>query len=113
MKTKRTCHPRLAVSMLILLICLIVGRALATIHSGDLLTFSVDGVFFRMIRVSAGSFMMGSPSDEPKRGYEEKQHKVALTRDFYLGETEVTKDCGGPSWATIHLYLNIAEMIVR
>ncbi|MFC1885135.1 formylglycine-generating enzyme family protein [Thermodesulfobacteriota bacterium] len=91
MKAKRTCYPLLAVSVLILLICPIGGKAQATKHSSDLLSFSLDGVSFRMVRVSAGSFVMGNPSNEPKRSYEESQHKVTLTQDFYLGETEVTQ----------------------
>ncbi len=36
-------------------------------------------------------FMMGSPATEKSREKDEKQHKVILTKDFYLQATEVTQ----------------------
>lgn len=48
-------------------------------------------------RIEAGTFMMGSPEDEPGRNtgpvieYHEPQHRVTLTRDFWLKTTEVTR----------------------
>ena len=44
-----------------------------------------------LIRVEAGTFTMGSPTNEAGRDGSESQHKVTLTRDFYLGRTEVTQ----------------------
>lgn len=38
-----------------------------------------------------GDFVMGSPKNEPGRDDDETQHKVRLTRGFWLGETEVTQ----------------------
>ena len=38
-----------------------------------------------------GEFIMGSPPGEPGRDDDETQHKVTLTRGFWLGETEVTQ----------------------
>jgi formylglycine-generating enzyme required for sulfatase activity len=38
-----------------------------------------------------GEFIMGSPPGEPGRDEDETQHKVTLTRGFWLGETEVTQ----------------------
>ena len=46
---------------------------------------TVEGVEFSMIRVNAGSFNMGD-SDK-----ESTIHLVTLTRDFMIGETEVTQ----------------------
>jgi len=48
-------------------------------------TFSVSGVTFKMIRIPAGSFMMGSRSNESGRyGDEGPQHRVTLTHnDMY------------------------------
>ena len=43
------------------------------------------------VRIPAGSFMMGSPKDEPRRMRDETQHRVTLTRDFFMGTTEVTQ----------------------
>jgi formylglycine-generating enzyme required for sulfatase activity len=41
--------------------------------------------------IQPGSFMMGSPVNESGRGRDEKQHRVTLTRDFYMQTTEVTQ----------------------
>ena len=44
-----------------------------------------------LIKVKAGTFMMGSPSSEVTRYSNEQLHKVTLTRDYYMGQTEVTQ----------------------
>lgn len=44
----------------------------------------------KKIAITAGSFMMGSPENEARRRADEVQHKVTLTKDFFMGETEVT-----------------------
>jgi formylglycine-generating enzyme required for sulfatase activity len=45
-----------------------------------------------MLRIPAGSFMMGSPDTERgRRAGEGPQHPVTLTQGFYLGEDEVTR----------------------
>ena len=50
------------------------------------------GVTMTMIYVAPGSFMMGSPSAEIGRDEDgETQHRVTLTKGFWLGETEVTQ----------------------
>jgi len=45
----------------------------------------------RMLHVAPGEFLMGSPETEKDRGYDEVQHPVLLTRDFWLGQFEVTQ----------------------
>ncbi|GHT64393.1 hypothetical protein AGMMS50239_22020 [Bacteroidia bacterium] len=40
--------------------------------------------------IPKGTFMMGSPSTEPNRYSDETQHKVTLTKDFYMGRYQVT-----------------------
>ena len=47
------------------------------------------GMTFKLI--PAGTFMMGSPSDEPGRISDETRHQVTLTRPFYIQTTEVTQ----------------------
>ena len=42
------------------------------------------------VYIPPGSFTMGSPSGEPERDDDEKQHRVTLTKGFYMQTTEVT-----------------------
>ena len=44
-----------------------------------------------MVKCPAGSFLMGSPVSELGRFRNEVQHKVCLTRDFYIGKFPVTQ----------------------
>ena len=57
-------------------------------------TITVNGISFKMVKVDAGSFMMGSPDDDPDAGGiysdEKPQHRVALS-SYAIGETEVTQ----------------------
>ena len=43
------------------------------------------------IPISPGTFMMGSPSNESGRDNDEKQHRVTLTKGYYMQTTEVTQ----------------------
>ena len=45
----------------------------------------------RFVQVKAGTFLMGSPSDEVDRDDDERKHKVTLTQDFEIQTTEVTQ----------------------
>ena len=53
----------------------------------DIVTFTIKGVTFKMVKVEGGTFRMGSES-----GYynEKPVHSVTLS-DYYIGETEVTQ----------------------
>ena len=53
--------------------------------------FAKETVPDGFVLVEAGTFMTGSPSNEPDRYDNETQHQVTLTRDFYMSETEVTQ----------------------
>ena len=44
-----------------------------------------------MVKIKAGSFIMGSPGSESGKDSKEKQHRVTLTRGFWLGKYEVTQ----------------------
>jgi len=45
----------------------------------------------KFVLISPGTFMMINTSNDPKRGRDERQHKVTLTKGFYMGVTEVTQ----------------------
>jgi formylglycine-generating enzyme required for sulfatase activity len=65
------------------------------IAQGQLATFvsllpSTTGI--KLVLIPAGSFTMGSAHDEPDRGADESpQTRVTLTKDFFLGATDVTQ----------------------
>jgi len=42
------------------------------------------------VKIPAGTFWMGSPANEPNRSSDEIQHKVTLTKDFYMSKYPVT-----------------------
>ncbi len=54
----------------------------------DTLTNSLGMDF---VYIEPGTFMMGSPTDEPSRDSDETQHQVTLTKRFYMQTTEVTQ----------------------
>jgi len=60
----------------------------ALVGLGDTYTNSL-GMTFK--RIPAGTFMMGSPTDELGRNADEVQHQVTLTYDFNMMTTEVTQ----------------------
>ena len=60
-------------------------------QSGDFTLELPFGVKLEMVKVEAGSFWMGSPEDEKGHLSNEKRHWVTLTKDFYIGRTEVTQ----------------------
>ncbi|MCL2832771.1 MAG: formylglycine-generating enzyme family protein [Treponema sp.] len=45
-----------------------------------------------LTKISAGTFMMGSPLNEIGRWDDEVPHQVALSRDFYMGIDPITQD---------------------
>jgi formylglycine-generating enzyme required for sulfatase activity len=50
------------------------------------------------VLIPAGEFLMGSPDgDEEARGNEKPQHRVTISRPFYLGKYEVTQ----AQWETV------------
>jgi formylglycine-generating enzyme required for sulfatase activity len=44
-----------------------------------------------MVKIPAGTFVMGSPLTETGRRIDETQHTVTLTRDFYMSKYELTQ----------------------
>ena len=90
----------------------------------------VNSVGMRFVYIDPGTFMMGSPEEEhkPYRIENEYQHEVAITKGFFLGETEVTQgqwkavmgtepeiyyDFEGAHWAVQRVSWNEAQEFVR
>jgi formylglycine-generating enzyme required for sulfatase activity len=64
-----------------------------TIHQSNVEnreTFS-NSFGMKFVHINGGTFMMGSPEDEPQRQADETLHQVTLTQDFYMMTTEVTR----------------------
>jgi len=53
-------------------------------------THLIPSLNYKMIYIPPGTFMMGSPPSEEFRFDDEEQHKVTLTKGFFIGATEVT-----------------------
>ena len=50
------------------------------------------GATMDMVWIGRGSFLMGSPADEPGRDQNEgPQHRVTISRGFYIGKYEITQ----------------------
>src|SRR5450755_2269872 len=56
-----------------------------------------NSIGMKFVWIPPGTFMMGSPKDEDKRGYDETQHEVKLTKGFYMGVHAVTQE----HWQTV------------
>lgn len=63
--------------------------AVATDHQYPIEIENAVGMRFRL--VPHGSFIMGSPDNEPKRGPDEPETAVMISQPFYLGKYEVTR----------------------
>jgi len=64
------------------------GQYKAVASQGQKITNSLGMEF---VYIAPGTFIMGSPSNEPGRGLDENQHRVTLTKGFYMQTTEVTQ----------------------
>ena len=53
--------------------------------------FTIPRLDLEMLPIPAGFFLMGSPADERDREDIETQHKVKVSRPFWLGKYEVTQ----------------------
>jgi len=62
--------------------------AVQTQATGKIFTNSIG---MKFVLIPDGTFMMGSPSNEPKRYKNERQHRVTVSRPFYMQTTEVTQ----------------------
>ncbi|MCL2155262.1 MAG: formylglycine-generating enzyme family protein [Leptospirales bacterium] len=55
--------------------------------------YGSSGSDFKMVRINGGAFVMGSPDDEPNRGFEniEKQHGVTVS-SFSMSKYQITQE---------------------
>lgn len=51
-----------------------------------------NSIGMKFVWIKPGSFMMGSPKEEKERFPNETQHKVTLTKGFYMGVYAVTQE---------------------
>ena len=51
----------------------------------------INSIGMKFVYIKPATFMMGSPSNEPGRDNDEKQHRVTLTKGYYMQTTEVTQ----------------------
>lgn len=57
-------------------------------------TFTVNGVSFTMVYVEAGTFTMGATDEQLDDAFPDEfpAHEVTLTFDYYIAQTEVTRE---------------------
>jgi hypothetical protein len=58
---------------------------------GIFMGFTYKGVRQDFRWIEPGTFLMGSPVDEPERYDDETQHEVTLSKGFWLADTCVTQ----------------------
>ena len=58
---------------------------------GDAAEPVTNSISMKLTLIPAGTFMMGSPEGEGKRENVETQHKVTISKAFYMQTTEVTQ----------------------
>jgi formylglycine-generating enzyme required for sulfatase activity len=61
----------------------------ASVSSGNPATKIINGI--ECVLVKAGTFTMGSPASESDRSGDETQHRVTITKDFYISKYPVTQ----------------------
>lgn len=50
-----------------------------------------NSIGMQFVLIPSGTFLMGSPTNEKERNNGEKQHQVTISREFYIGQYEVTQ----------------------
>ncbi len=85
--------PWLGAYMLSVALCLVAQPTSAEESVAELKAqnWTVPDLGLEMVRIPEGSFTMGSPEDEEFRREDEKQHKVTISKPFYMGVYEVTQ----------------------
>ena len=70
------------------------GRVQRGQSGGDVITITVGNVSFDMVKVEAGSFVMGCTSEQGEDCFSSESpcHRVTITQDYYIGKFEVTQE---------------------
>lgn len=84
------------VVLLIVIVCMVTALFLTskTKKLSDLFTNSIGMEF---LYIAPGTFSMGISEDDPTRDFSDRQHRVILTKGFYMQSTEVTQR----QWQTV------------
>lgn len=69
----------------------VASKDTASVNPNEVTYTLPGGVRLVMVRIPAGTFLMGSPETERNRGSDETLHQVTLTSDYYIGKYEVTQ----------------------
>ena len=73
--------------VLLLLLCMITYTQSRGLFKENI---DIDSLGLEFVLIPSGTFLMGSPSDEEGRNPDESQHKVTISKPFYMQRTEVT-----------------------
>ncbi len=87
---------RIHAAMIAALVLFLTRAALADDDAAGMKTltakdWTVPGIALEMKLIPAGEFTMGSPKSEAHRRDDEVQHKVEISKPFYMGVYEVTQ----------------------
>ena len=68
-----------------------ISNAVASVQETSTEANLRNSLGMEFVYIPSGSFIMGSPSKEMGRDRDEQQHRVTLTKGFYIQKTEVTQ----------------------
>ncbi|MBQ6109473.1 MAG: formylglycine-generating enzyme family protein [Thermoguttaceae bacterium] len=77
--------------LFVLIVCAAPTSGAEDFKAGERKVLTVDGIEYAFRWCPPGEFMMGSPAGELWQYDGEKQHRVRLTKGFWMLETEVTQ----------------------
>ena len=70
-----------------------IGRPLPGVPAGKWKRAVVNSIGMKFVLIPSGEFMMGSPdSDREAKADEKPQHRVRISRPFYMGAYQVTQE---------------------
>ena len=74
-------------------LALLLASLVGSLRAGDAPPANfTNSMGMKFVWISPGTFVMGSPPSEADRKQDENQHKVTLTKGFYMGVYDVTQE---------------------